>query len=80
MKRFTRSLFSFSQSLFTITPELTIPLYKDPSGKANRPFNVTDANMQDTVNVMVEYGGLEAKAKDEFKNYYTNAYLPGGSS
>ena len=60
--------------------ELTIPLYKDPSGKANRPFNVTDANMQDTVNVMVEYGGLEAKAKDDFKNYYTNAYLPGGSS
>src|SRR6187455_2914169 len=26
--------------------ELTIPLYKDPTGKANRPFNVTDANMQ----------------------------------
>jgi NitT/TauT family transport system substrate-binding protein len=36
--------------------------------------------MQDTVNVMVEYGGLEAKAKDDFKNYYTNAYLPGGNS
>src|SRR6187549_3473210 len=35
--------------------ELTIPLYKDPSGKANRPFNVSDANMQDTVGVMVEY-------------------------
>jgi NitT/TauT family transport system substrate-binding protein len=60
--------------------ELTIPLYKDPSGKKNRPFNVSDANMQDTVSVMVEYGGLEAKAKDEFKNYYSNAYLPGGSS
>src|SRR5215468_5436978 len=40
--------------------ELTIPLYKDPGGKANRPFNVSDANMADTVNVMVEYGGLEA--------------------
>jgi NitT/TauT family transport system substrate-binding protein len=59
--------------------ELTIPLYKDPSGKANRPFNVTDANMKDTVDVMVEYGGLEAKAKDDYKGYYTNAYLPGGS-
>ena len=28
---------------------------------------------------MVEYGGLDAKAKDELKNYYTNAYLPDGS-
>jgi len=56
--------------------ELTIPLYKDPSGKANRPFNVSDANMKETVDVMVEYGGLEAKAKDEFKTYYTNEFLP----
>jgi NitT/TauT family transport system substrate-binding protein len=59
--------------------ELTIPLYKDPSGKKNRPFNVSDANMKDTVDVMVEYGGLDAKAKDELKTYYTNAYLPAGS-
>ncbi len=56
--------------------ELTIPLYKDPSGKANRPFNVTDANMKETVDVMVEFGGLEAKAKDEIKTYYTNEFLP----
>jgi NitT/TauT family transport system substrate-binding protein len=40
---------------------------------------VSDANMKDTVDVMVEYGGLEAKAKDEYKGYYTNGYLPGGS-
>ena len=26
--------------------ELTIPLYKDPLGKKNRPFNVSDANMK----------------------------------
>ena len=32
--------------------------------------------MTDTVDVMVEYGGLEAKAKDELKAYYTNDYLP----
>jgi NitT/TauT family transport system substrate-binding protein len=59
--------------------ELTIPLYKDPSGRKNRPLNVSDANMVDTVNVMVEYGSLEAKAKDELKKYYTNAYLPPAS-
>jgi NitT/TauT family transport system substrate-binding protein len=56
--------------------ELTIPLYKDPTGQSTRPFRVSDANMKDTVDVMVEYGGLDAKAKDEFKSYYTNQYLP----
>ena len=56
--------------------ELTIPLYKDPTGKTTGPFNVSDANMKETVDVMVEYGGLEAKAKDELKTYYTNDYLP----
>lgn len=56
--------------------ELTIPLYKDPAGKANRPFNVTDANMTETVNVMVEYGGLDKAAKDNPKQFYTNEFLP----
>ena len=32
--------------------------------------------MKDTVDVMVEYGGLDAKAKGEIKTYYTNDYLP----
>ena len=56
--------------------ELTVPLYRDPAGQANRPFGVADANMTDTVNVMVEYGGLDAKAKENVKDYYTNDYLP----
>jgi len=59
--------------------ELTIPLYREPSGKKSQPFDVSDNNMKDTVDVLVEYGGLEAKAKDEFKTYYTNQYLPSGS-
>lgn len=56
--------------------ELTIPLYKDPTGKSKQVLRVSDENMKETVDVMVEYGGLEAKAKDEIKTYYTNAYLP----
>src|SRR5436309_14827841 len=43
--------------------ELTIPLYRTPETKGKRPFQVTDANMTDSVNLMVEYGGREAKAK-----------------
>lgn len=56
--------------------ELTIPLYKDPTGKSKEPLRVSDQNMTETVDIMVEYGGLDAKAKTELKNYYTNAYLP----
>ena len=60
--------------------ELTIPLYRTAETKSKRPFQVTDQNMTDTVNLMVEYGGLEAKAKDNPKAFYTNDYLPKGGS
>jgi NitT/TauT family transport system substrate-binding protein len=56
--------------------ELTIPLYRTPETKAKRPFQVTDQNMTDSVNLMVEYGGLDAKAKENPKAFYTNEYLP----
>jgi NitT/TauT family transport system substrate-binding protein len=56
--------------------ELTIPLYKDPTGQSKQVMRVSDKNMMETVSVMVEYGGLEAKAKDDIKTYYTNEYLP----
>jgi len=56
--------------------ELTIPLYRTPETKDRRPFQVTDQNMTDTVNLMVEYGGLDAKAKENPKAFYTNEYLP----
>jgi hypothetical protein len=29
---------------------------------------------------MVEYGGLDAKAKTDYKNYYTDAYLPAATN
>ena len=56
--------------------ELTIPLYRTAETKSKRPFQVTDQNMTDTVNLMVEYGGLDAKAKENPKAFYTNEYLP----
>jgi NitT/TauT family transport system substrate-binding protein len=60
--------------------ELTIPLYRTPETKTKRPFQVTDQNMTDSVNLMVEYGGLDAKAKENPKAFYTNDYLPKGDS
>jgi NitT/TauT family transport system substrate-binding protein len=56
--------------------ELTIPLYKDPTGQSKQPFRVADANMKDSVDLMVEYGGLDPTAKDKLKIFYTNDYLP----
>ena len=56
--------------------ELTIPLYRDPTGKSKQPLRVSDENMKETVDVMVEYGGLDAKAKTDLKTYYSNEYLP----
>jgi NitT/TauT family transport system substrate-binding protein len=56
--------------------ELTIPFYADPSGATARPFRVSEQNMNDTINVMVEYGGLDAKAKGHASDFYTNGYLP----
>jgi NitT/TauT family transport system substrate-binding protein len=59
---------------------LTIPLYKDPPGKSTQPFRVSDQNMTDTVSLMVEYGGLDALAKDNPQAFYTNDLLPKPSS
>ncbi|RJF77800.1 nitrate ABC transporter substrate-binding protein [Rhodopseudomonas palustris] len=56
--------------------ELTIPFYTTPETKDKRPFQVTDQNMKESVELMVEYGGLDAKAKDNPKAFYTNDYLP----
>jgi NitT/TauT family transport system substrate-binding protein len=56
--------------------ELTIPLYRTAETKAKRPFNVTDANMADSVAMLVEYGGVDAKAKETAKAFYTNDFLP----
>lgn len=59
--------------------ELTIPLYKDPTGQSKQPFRVSDKNMKDTVDLMVEYGGLDAIAKEKLKTFYTNEFLPKAS-
>ncbi|MBP2434985.1 ribosomal protein S9 [Bradyrhizobium elkanii] len=60
--------------------ELTIPLYRTAETRTRRPFQVTDQNMTESVNLMVEYGGLDAKAKANPKAFYTNDYLPKGDS
>ncbi len=55
--------------------ELTIPLYRLP-GANNEPFKVSDKLMQESVDLMIEYGGLDPAAKDKVHSFYTNAFLP----
>jgi NitT/TauT family transport system substrate-binding protein len=59
--------------------QLTIPFYKDPTGESKQIFRVSDKIMQESVDLMVEYGGLEAVAKEKVKTFYTNDYLPKAS-
>ncbi len=56
--------------------QLTIPLYSTPETKGKRPFQVTDANMTDSVALLIEYGGLDPAAKDQVKTFYTRDFLP----
>ncbi len=55
--------------------ELTTPLYRLP-GQTNRPFRVSPALMQESVDLMVEYGGLDAAAKTKAASFYSNDFLP----
>lgn len=55
--------------------ELTTPLYRLP-GAQNPPFRVSDQLMQESVDLMVEFGGLDASAKGKVGSFYTNEYLP----
>ena len=56
--------------------ELTIPLYHTKETAKMRPFQVTDDNMKETVDLLVEYGGLDKSAKENPKRFYTREFLP----
>src|SRR6202795_4692485 len=43
--------------------ELTVPLYRTPETKGKRPFQVTDQNMTDSANLLVQLGVLETTPK-----------------
>jgi NitT/TauT family transport system substrate-binding protein len=54
----------------------TAPLLSTKATAGQKPFRVADADMKETVSLLVEYGGLEAAAKGKEADFYTNAYLP----
>jgi NitT/TauT family transport system substrate-binding protein len=54
----------------------TIPLYHTQHTKALRPFRAAPADMAATLDIMVEYGGVEAAKRGKPEDYYTNEFLP----
>ncbi len=54
----------------------TAALYKGPDNPKDRPLRVGAKNMQETLSLLEEYGGLEKASMGKAEDYYTNAYLP----
>jgi len=54
----------------------TIPLYHTRLTQGQRPFRAAPADMQATLDIMVEYGGVEPAQKGKPEDYYTNEFLP----
>jgi NitT/TauT family transport system substrate-binding protein len=54
----------------------TAGLYKGPDNPGDRPFRVGAKNMNETLQLLVEYGGLDKATAGKAEDYYTNEYLP----
>jgi NitT/TauT family transport system substrate-binding protein len=54
----------------------TAALYKGPDNPKDRPLRVGAKNMDETLALLVEYGGLDKSSAGKAGDYYTNDYLP----
>ena len=54
----------------------TASLYKGPDNPNDKPLRVGKKNMDETLALLVEYGGLDKATAGKADDYYTNAYLP----
>jgi NitT/TauT family transport system substrate-binding protein len=54
----------------------TAALYKGPDNPGDRPFRVGAKNMAETLQLLVDYGGLDKATAGKAEDYYTNDYLP----
>ena len=54
----------------------TIALYHGPDNPKDPPFRVSANNMAETLQLLVEYGGVDKASAGKPEDYYTNGYLP----
>ena len=56
--------------------KLTAFFYKAPDDPSAPPFRVSENLMTESVDTLVEYGGLDPAAKQKVASFYTNTFLP----
>jgi len=54
----------------------TIALYHGPDNPKDPPFKVGAKNMTETLQLLVDYGGLDKASAGKAEDYYTNSFLP----
>jgi len=54
----------------------TLPLFHSKYTQGQRPWRVAAEDMTMTLDLMVEYGGVEPATKGKPEDYYTNEFLP----
>jgi NitT/TauT family transport system substrate-binding protein len=54
----------------------TAALYKGPDNPNDRPLRVGGKNMDETLALLVEYGGLDKGSAGKATDYYSNDFLP----
>src|SRR5947208_721786 len=54
----------------------TIALYHGPDNPKDRPLRVGAKNMAETLQLLVDYGGLDKASAGKPEDYYTNDFLP----
>jgi NitT/TauT family transport system substrate-binding protein len=54
----------------------TAALYHGPDNPKDRPLRVGAKNMDETLALLVDYGGLEKASAGKASDYYTNDFLP----
>ena len=54
----------------------TAALYKGPDNPNDRPLRVGAKNMDETLALLAEYGGLDKASAGKATDYYSNDYLP----
>src|SRR5439155_22237782 len=54
----------------------TARLYKGPDNPNDRPLRVGAKNMAETLQLLVDYGGLDKASAGKPEDYYTNDFLP----
>ena len=56
--------------------KLTTPLYRTDETKAMRPFRVAMKNVNESLDLLVQYGGLDPALRGKAEDWVTNEYLP----